>query len=143
MTAEQTGAREDGAPDDASGIRVLVRCLDPGVPLPRYALPGDAGADIVTTVDAVLAPGERAVLPTGIAIALPVGYAAFVHPRSGLAAKHGITEDEAVTRHAEEYALRRITLDEDVANACLFMASPVSRQITGVDLPVDGGWGSL
>ena len=60
-----------------------------------------------------------------------------------LAAKHGITEDEAVTRHAEEYALRRITLDEDVANACLFMASPVSRQITGVDLPVDGGWGSL
>lgn len=60
-----------------------------------------------------------------------------------LARKHGITEDEAVTRHAEEYALRRITLDEDVANACLFMASPVSRQITGVDLPVDGGWGSL
>lgn len=60
-----------------------------------------------------------------------------------LARKHGITEDEAVTRHAEEYALRRITLDEDVANACLFMASTVSRQITGVDLPVDGGWGSL
>ena len=60
-----------------------------------------------------------------------------------LARKHGITEDEAITRHAEEYALRRITLDEDVANACLFMASPVSRQITGVDLPVDGGWASL
>lgn len=60
-----------------------------------------------------------------------------------LARKHGITESEAVTRHAEEYALRRITRDEDVANACLFMASPVSRQITGVDLPVDGGWGAL
>ena len=60
-----------------------------------------------------------------------------------LARKHGITEEEAVTRHAGEYALRRITLDEDVANACLFMASPVSRQITGVDLPVDGGWASL
>ena len=60
-----------------------------------------------------------------------------------LAAKHGITEEEAVVRHAEEYALRRITVDEDVANACLFMASAVSRQITGVDLPVDGGWGSL
>lgn len=60
-----------------------------------------------------------------------------------LARKHGITEDEAVIRHAEEYALRRITRDEDVANACLFMASSVSRQITGVDLPVDGGWGSL
>lgn len=60
-----------------------------------------------------------------------------------LARKHGITEGEAVTRHAEEYALRRITRDEDVANACLFLASPVSRQITGVDLPVDGGWGAL
>ena len=60
-----------------------------------------------------------------------------------LARKHGITESEAVVRHAEAYALRRITLDADVANACLFLASPVSRQITGVDLPVDGGWGSL
>jgi NAD(P)-dependent dehydrogenase (short-subunit alcohol dehydrogenase family) len=60
-----------------------------------------------------------------------------------LAAKNGITEDEAVTLHAEEYALRRITVDEDVANACLFLASPVSRQITGVDLPVDGGFAML
>jgi NAD(P)-dependent dehydrogenase (short-subunit alcohol dehydrogenase family) len=60
-----------------------------------------------------------------------------------LARKHAITEDEAVARHAEEYALRRITLDEDVANACLFLASDVSRQITGVDLPVDGGWAML
>ena len=53
-------------------------------------MPGDAGADIVTTVDAVLAPGQRAVLPTGLAIALPDGYAAFVHPRSGLAARTGL-----------------------------------------------------
>ena len=60
-----------------------------------------------------------------------------------LAAKHGISLDEAAARHAEEYALRRITTDEDVANACLFLASPVSRQITGVDLPVDGGWAAL
>lgn len=60
-----------------------------------------------------------------------------------LMAKHGISEEEAVRRHAEEYALRRITVDEDVANACLFLASPVSRQITGVDLPVDGGWAML
>lgn len=59
--------------------------------MPSYALPGDAGADIVTTVDAVLAPGERAVLPTGVAIALPAGYAAFVHPRSGLAARAGLS----------------------------------------------------
>jgi NAD(P)-dependent dehydrogenase (short-subunit alcohol dehydrogenase family) len=60
-----------------------------------------------------------------------------------LAAKHQISEQEAVIRHAEEYALRRITEDQDVANACLFLASPVSRQITGIDLPVDGGWAML
>lgn len=76
---------------DGPGLRVLVLRLDPSVALPTYALPGDAGADIVTTVDAVLAPGERAVLPTGIAIALPAGYAAFVHPRSGLAARAGLS----------------------------------------------------
>jgi NAD(P)-dependent dehydrogenase (short-subunit alcohol dehydrogenase family) len=60
-----------------------------------------------------------------------------------LASKLSISESEAVDRHASEYALRRITVDEDVANACLFLASPVSRQITGVDLPVDGGWAML
>jgi NAD(P)-dependent dehydrogenase (short-subunit alcohol dehydrogenase family) len=58
-------------------------------------------------------------------------------------ASHGVTEDEAVALHAEDYALRRISTDEDVANACLFLASDVSRQITGVDLPVDGGWAAL
>ena len=71
-------------------LTVQVQRLDPGVPLPAYALPGDAGADIVTAVDVELAPGERAVLPTGVAIALPDGYAAFVHPRSGLAARAGL-----------------------------------------------------
>ena len=70
---------------------VLVRRLDPDVPLPSYAHPGDAGLDLVTTVDAILEPGERALLPTGIAIALPEGYAAFVHPRSGLAVKYGVS----------------------------------------------------
>jgi dUTP pyrophosphatase len=71
-------------------LEVAVRRLDPDVPLPGYAHPGDAGCDLVTTVDAVVAPGERALLPTGIALALPEGYAAFVHPRSGLAARHGV-----------------------------------------------------
>ncbi len=70
---------------------VLISRLDPGVPIPSYEHPGDAGADLVTTVDAVLAPGQRALLPTGIAIALPEGYAAFVHPRSGLAARYGVS----------------------------------------------------
>jgi len=74
----------------AGAPEVLVQRLDPELPLPAYALPGDAGADLVTAVDVTLAPGERAVVPTGMAIALPGGYAAFVHPRSGLAAKFGV-----------------------------------------------------
>ena len=60
-----------------------------------------------------------------------------------MAEKLGITEEEAAERHAADYALRRITVDADVANACLFFASDVSRQITGADIPVDGGWASL
>ena len=70
---------------------VLIKRLDPGVPLPSYAHPGDAGADLTAAEDVELAPGERALVRTGLAIALPDGYAAFVHPRSGLAAKHGVT----------------------------------------------------
>jgi dUTP pyrophosphatase len=72
-------------------VDVLIQRLDAGVPLPAYAHPGDAGADLHTTVDAELAPGERVLLPTGIAIALPDGFAAFVHPRSGLAVKYGVS----------------------------------------------------
>jgi NAD(P)-dependent dehydrogenase (short-subunit alcohol dehydrogenase family) len=60
-----------------------------------------------------------------------------------MAKRLGITTDEAMARHAADYALRRVTVDKDVANACLFLASDVSRQITGVDLPVDGGWAML
>ena len=70
---------------------VLIKRLDPGVPLPSYAHPGDAGADLTTAEDVELGPGERALVRTGLAIALPDGYAAFVHPRSGLAATHGVT----------------------------------------------------
>ena len=62
---------------------------------------------------------------------------------ANMAQKLGITLEEAMTRHAADYALRRVSTDEDVANACLFLASAVSRQITGVDLPVDGGWAML
>src|ERR1700745_79974 len=72
-------------------LDVQITRLDPAVPLPGYARPGDAGADLFAAEDVVLAPGERALVRTGIAIALPEGYAGFVHPRSGLAAKHGVT----------------------------------------------------
>ncbi|MFC7344267.1 dUTP diphosphatase [Saccharopolyspora griseoalba] len=74
-----------------SNVQVLLTRLDPDVPLPEYAKPGDAGADLVTTTDVTLQPGERALVGTGIAVALPEGYAGFVHPRSGLAAKTGLS----------------------------------------------------
>ena len=80
-----------GMPTGISQLDVLITRLDPAVPLPGYARPGDAGADLVAAEDVDLAPGERAVVRTGIAIALPEGYAGFVHPRSGLAARHGVT----------------------------------------------------
>ncbi|WP_439654060.1 dUTP diphosphatase [Streptacidiphilus melanogenes] len=75
---------------DLRPVDVLLRRIDEDLPVPAYEHPGDAGADLRTTVDAVLEPGERAVLPTGIAVALPDGYAAFVHARSGLAARCGV-----------------------------------------------------
>jgi dUTP pyrophosphatase len=72
-------------------VDVLVRRLDPDLPLPAYAHPGDAGADLVAAEDVELAPGQRKVVPTGIAVALPDGFVGLVHPRSGLAARLGVT----------------------------------------------------
>jgi dUTP pyrophosphatase len=72
-------------------VQVRVRRLDPDLPLPSYAHAGDAGADLMTAVDVTMAPGERAMVPTGVALALPDGYAGFVHPRSGLAARCGVS----------------------------------------------------
>lgn len=72
-------------------LQIAIRRLDPDVPLPAYAHPGDAGADLCSTEDVTLAPGERRLVSTGIAMALPDGYVALVHPRSGLAARHGLS----------------------------------------------------
>ncbi|WP_327105398.1 dUTP diphosphatase [Nonomuraea glycinis] len=72
-------------------VEVLIQRLDPELPVPSYAHPGDAGADLYAAEDAELLPGERAIIRTGVAIALPDGYVALVHPRSGLAARHGVT----------------------------------------------------
>ncbi|WP_139794727.1 dUTP diphosphatase [Saccharomonospora piscinae] len=74
-----------------SSVQVLISRVDPDVTVPSYAHPGDAGADLVTTSDVRLEPGERAVVGTGVAVALPDGYAGFVHPRSGLAARTGLS----------------------------------------------------
>jgi dUTP pyrophosphatase len=141
-------------------LEVLVRRLDPEVPLPAYARPGDAGCDLVTTVDVELAPGERALLPTGLALALPEGYAAFVHPRSGLAARHGVglvnapgTVDAgyrgelqvALVNHDLRETVRLRRLDR-VAQLVVQRVEQVAwREVSG-DLPVSdrgaGGHGS-
>jgi dUTP pyrophosphatase len=95
MAARRDNARDDSRhdshDDSQETVDVLVTRLDPLVPMPSYAHPLDAGADLVTTVDVTLEPGERAVVPTGLALALPSGYAGFVHPRSGLAARWGLS----------------------------------------------------
>jgi dUTP pyrophosphatase len=72
-------------------MKVLVTRLDPNLPLPTYAKPGDAGADLYSRIDIELSPMQRALVPTGLAIALPPGYAGFIHPRSGRAAKEGLS----------------------------------------------------
>ena len=79
---------EQSAPEK---ITVPIRQLDPELPLPVYAHPGDAGADLLSAEDFTLEPGERRLVPTGIALALPEGWVGLVHPRSGLAVRHGIT----------------------------------------------------
>ncbi|NCX00095.1 MAG: dUTP diphosphatase [Actinobacteria bacterium] len=72
-------------------MKILVTRLDPNLPLPTYAKPGDAGADLYSRIDIELSPMQRALVPTGLAIALPPGYAGFIHPRSGRAAKEGLS----------------------------------------------------
>jgi dUTP pyrophosphatase len=72
-------------------VRVLVKRLDPELPLPAYAHPNDAGLDLIAAERATLGPGARALVPTGIAVAIPPGYAGFVLPRSGLALRQGVT----------------------------------------------------
>ena len=74
-----------------AGVVVTAKKLDEGIALPKYAYAGDAGLDLRSSVDAVLKPFERQAIPCGLAIAIPDGYAGFVLPRSGLAAKHGIS----------------------------------------------------
>src|SRR5215471_3072593 len=76
---------------EPGSVEVLIRRLDDGLPLPQRAHPGDAGYDLYLTADVDIAPGQRVVVGTGVCIALPSGYAGFVHPRSGLAARYGVT----------------------------------------------------
>ena len=114
MTTGDAGARAA-----VGRLDVLITRLDPAVPVPGYARYGDAGADLCAAEDIDLAPGERALVRTGIAIALPEGYAGFVHPRSGLAARHGITLVNAPGTIDAGYRgeIKVILLNTDLAKA--------------------------
>ncbi len=96
MSAPTDPGPQAAGPDDgrraAETVSVAVALLDPDLPVPSYAHPGDAGADLVAREDALLAPaGGRATVATGVCLALPDGFVGLVHPRSGLAARHGVT----------------------------------------------------
>lgn len=74
-----------------SRVDIALKMLDPDLPAPSYAHEGDAGADLCAREDVTLEPGQRALVPTGVSLALPLGYVGLIHPRSGLATKHGLT----------------------------------------------------
>ncbi|WP_411734346.1 dUTP diphosphatase [Paeniglutamicibacter sp.] len=74
-----------------SRVDIALKMLDPELPVPSYAHEGDAGADLCAREDVTLAPGQRALVPTGVSLAMPLGYVGLIHPRSGLATKHGLT----------------------------------------------------
>ena len=117
-------------------VEVLVQRLDEGVALPSYAHPGDAGADLCTAVDAVLQPGERALVGTGLAVAIPEGYAGFVQPRSGLAARHGISvvNSPGLVDSGYRGELRVVLLNTDAEE--VFTVEPGMRIAQLVVLPV-------
>ncbi len=143
----------------AADLEVEVVRLDPGLALPAYAHPGDAGADLCCREDVVLAPGERRLVGTGVAIALPDGYAGFVHPRSGLAARVGLTivntpgtidagyrgEILVCLVNTDRYATVRLTRGDRIAQ---LVVQPVvrARFVPVPDLPESrrgsGGYGS-
>jgi dUTP pyrophosphatase len=152
-------AHQSPASPAAEPVPVLIKRLDESLPVPARAHPGDAGVDLVAAVDVTLAPGERAVVPTGIAIALPDGYAAFVHPRSGLAARHGVTIVNAPGTVDAGYRgeIRVTLLNTDAAAPVKFargdriaqlviqrVASPVFYEVQSLPGSArgDGGFGS-
>ena len=102
-------------------MKVLITRLDHELPLPTYAKSGDAGADVYSRIDLTIEPGERALVPTGISIAIPDGYAAFAHPRSGLAIKHGVSMVNAPGTIDAGYRgeLQIILINHDLKERCI------------------------
>ncbi len=121
-------------------VQVLLRRLDRGLPVPSRAHPGDAGCDLYAAADIALGPGQRAVVGTGVAIALPAGYAAFVLPRSGLAAEHGVTIVNAPGTVDAGYRgeIRVIVLNTDAEHAVQLRRGDRIAQlvIQRVEMPV-------
>jgi dUTP pyrophosphatase len=140
-------------------VRLEVKRLDPDLPLPTYARAGDAGLDLIAADDVSLAPGERAAVPTGIAVAIPEGYAGFVHARSGRALKEGLALANAPGLIDAGYRgeIKVIVVNLDVASplhikrgdkiAQLVIQPVASVELVAVnELPssqrADGGFGS-
>ncbi|MDP2211704.1 MAG: dUTP diphosphatase [Candidatus Aquicultor sp.] len=98
-------------------MRIDIKMLDEELPVPQYAHEGDAGCDLRSRIDQTIPPGERALIPSGIAIAIPDGYAGFVQPRSGLAIKNGIsivnTPGLIDSRYRGEIGVILINTDKD------------------------------
>lgn len=90
-SAPEAAVPEAAEAHGVPSLQVQLKMLDAGLEAPSYAHPGDAGADLRAREDVVLQPGERKLVPTGVSIALPDGFVALIHPRSGLATKHGLT----------------------------------------------------
>ncbi|QSB06973.1 dUTP diphosphatase [Natronoglycomyces albus] len=107
------------APVVTAAVRIGIKRLDPAVPLPSYAHPGDAGADLHSAEEFTLQPGERKLVKTGLAMEIPDGYVGLVHPRSGLAARHGVTGVNSPgtidSGYRGEVKLNLINLDPDHA----------------------------
>ena len=91
MTRGEAGPSESRDAREASALVLRVRRLHPDAVLPAYAHPGDAGLDLTAVTGCRLEPGERTAVPTGLAVAIPEGWVGLVHPRSGLARRHGLT----------------------------------------------------
>ena len=146
-------------PDPIDEVPVLIQQLDAELDLPSYAHAGDAGLDLRARTAVDLPPGGRAKVPTGVAIALPPGYGAFVHPRSGLAARHGITvvnapgtidagyrgEIEVILANTDTEAEVRLDRGDRIAQLIIQQVAR-ARLITVQKLPgtarADAGFGS-
>jgi len=125
-------------PGDAGGPRVLVQRLDPGLPVPGRARPGDAGVDLYAAAAVTLGPGDRATVGTGVAVAIPEGYAGLVAPRSGLAQRHGlgIVNAPGVVDSGYRGEIRVILVNHGVVPVTLARGDRIAQLVV---VPVHGG----